>query len=465
MIKFASRRLWPVLALAVAVLPALSGYDPDAAAQAQLLTKSAVLQFDKHLQELGTATYQQFKGVAGARVASEAHFNEMKEHLQNLYKGMKVSHSFIGHDGHTVDVVAIDQQPSLRHPLLKNHKVQHTAPTVQLTPKAAGAQKNPNNIQGLPTHLAKGMKDSQGNEMYSPPGSIAIRRLTLAELTKFGSLKEYFQKSIAGSRHPLAKPALQKPDAPGTTSHRYAYTYQTVNNFGGSSWLNLWDPTPASHEFSLSQHWYSGGNPLQTVEGGWQVYPDKYGHSRPVLFIYWTADNYNKTGAYNLDSPGFVQVNHSFVIGGAWSKYSTTGGTQWGFKMIWYRDPANGNWWLFLQGAGDQVAVGYYPRELFGSGQMSKYATEITYGGEVTGTADKSGQTYTGQMGSGAFANTGWQHAAFHKDIYYFPTGGNSAWANLTGVQTNPSLYTVDVHNTGGGNWGTYFYFGGPGGK
>jgi hypothetical protein len=314
------------------------------------------------------------------------------------------------------------------------------------------------------------MKDIHGHEMHPPKGTIPIRRLTLAELTKFRTLKEYFQKHHGGSSHPkfhlkststsLESPRGTEESSRGTAViHRYAHAYQTVNNIGGSSWMNLWDPTPTNNQFSLSQHWYTGGDPVQTIEGGWQVYPAKYGHSKPVLFIYWTADGYNNTGAYNLDSPGFIQTNSSWVIGGAWNNYSTDGGTQWGFRLAWYRDSSNGNWWLYIQGGGNNLeAVGYYPKALYNNGQMSKFATEIDYGGEVTG------QTATGQMGSGKFANTGWQHAAFHKEIYYFPTAGGSAWSKLTGSQATPKLYTIDVHNTGGGDWGTYFFFGGPGG-
>src|SRR5207249_7804207 len=101
----------------------------------------------------------------------------------------------------------------------------------------------------------------------------------------------FFQKHHGGANHRLMKTALQtavlktdvlkneilKPEAAGTL-HRYAHAYQNVNNYGGASWLNLWDPTPTNHQFSLSQQWYVGGSPVQTIEGGWQVYPDLYGH-------------------------------------------------------------------------------------------------------------------------------------------------------------------------------------------
>ena len=37
--------------------------------------------------------------------------------------------------------------------------------------------------------------------------------------------------------------------------------------------------------------------------------------------------------------------------------------------------------------------------------------------------------------------------------------------ANFMTAVRNTAYYTVDVHNKTGSNWGTYFYFGGPGGK
>jgi hypothetical protein len=454
------RSSWLALTIAAALVLAVIGVSPpDADAQPRPKPAAATLRFEDHRKQLHEATHEQYKHLPGVKVASAAHFNEMKAHLLRMHKDLKVTHTFLGHDGHPVDVVAIDHQPSLRHPLLKHHKVQHTPPHLRLAPKADKGKHLSTKVRPLPPHLAKGMKDQHGHEMYAPAGHIAVRRLTLAEMVKHRTLHDFLQKhgGKASQRGEL-KPELV--DAGGTT-HRYGHAYQGVANLGGASWLNLWAPAPVDHGFALSQVWYTGGSPLQTLEGGWQVYPDKYGHNKPVLFIYWTADGYNKTGAYNLDSPGFIQVNNSFVIGGAWNQVSSDGGAQWGFRLVYYRDPATGNWWLYIQGAGELTAIGYYPKELYGDGQLSRYATEIDYGGEVTGNSGTP--VITGQMGSGQSASAGWQHAAFQKEIYYFPTSGNSAWANLTGDADTGSGYSVDVHDEAADptTWGTYFFFGG----
>jgi len=243
----------------------------------------------------------------------------------------------------------------------------------------------------------------------------------------------------------------------GASTHRWAWGEQTVDNNGGDSRLNVWKPNPKPGEFSLSQHWYVGGSgdSTQTVEGGWQVYPGKYGTSNPVLFIFFTPDNYS-SGCYNLDCAGFVQVNNSWVLGGSLSPVSTDGGTQYIIRMQWQL--YKGNWWLFVQGAGSYIAVGYYPGPIFKGGQMSKNAQVVKYGGETA--SDGSGNA--GQMGSGKFANTGWSHAAYQRTIYYIDTSFVGRWTNLSAHQPTSSCYTIDMHNNTGGSWASYFYFGGP---
>lgn len=241
-------------------------------------------------------------------------------------------------------------------------------------------------------------------------------------------------------------------------THRWAWGEQSVNNKGGDSRLNVWKPDPSPGVFALAQHWYVGGSgaSTQTVEGGWQVYPGKYGTNSPALFIFFTPDNYS-SGCYNLDCSGFVQVNNAWVLGGALSPQSSDGGTQYIIRMQWQL--YNGNWWLFVQGSGDYIAVGYYPGSVFNRGQMSKNAQVVKYGGEVASTDSSS---KTGQMGSGKFANTGWSHAAYQRTIYYIDTGLTSHWTNLSSNQTDSSCYTIDMHNNTSGSWATYFYFGGP---
>jgi hypothetical protein len=421
--------------------------------------------FDAFRKELAQAKYEDYKGKPGVRVAGEAEFNKMKAYLVDYYKNLPVTHTFVEHGGGHVDCVAIDKQPGAVAEVKRGHKLQLAPPALPGVPKFATDKKMPTDMQGHAAHTRQGHKDRFGNEMHCPAGSVPIRRMALADLTRHAKLTDFLQKHH--SSYPRAKAGAkcgpeEMAEVLGdpTAGHRYAAVMQKVDNVGGSSWLSLWRPVPTPYQFSLSQQWYAGGDPLQTVEGGWVVNPATYGHSLPVLFIYWTADNYQTTGAWNLTGPGFIQVSNAFVIGGTWSTWSTPSGPQWGFQMAWHRDPTTGNWWLFLKGAGNLVPVGYYPRSLFGNGQMSKYATQITFGGEVTGAPA------TGQMGSGGYAKDNWLGAAFQKEIYYFPTTGGSQWGFFTDppILTNPDFYTLDLF-INFGNWGTYIFFGGPGGK
>lgn len=375
----------------------------------------------------------------------------MRQHILNKYDGIDVQHSYLDEAGQVWDCIPIEQQPSLR-----GSQVGVATPTDLPTSEQE--------VQELETrgHLIEpqdcpGQTDRLGNEMSCPSGTIPMRRVTLSEMARFRTLRDFFQKAPDGGQHPRLSGARARL----AESHKYAHASQFVKNIGGESRVNIWQPainTGATQIFSLSQHWYSGGSgsSLQTVECGWQVYPGKYGNANANLFIYWTADNYNKTGCYNLDCSAFVQTNPRWRLGGHLRPVSTTGGEQreipFSFRL------SKGNWWLYLQDEVAIDAVGYYPTSLFRGGQLATNATDIDYGGETYGTTSWS------PMGSGAFAKEGYRKAAYQTNIRYYPPGSNnSKEASLTASQTSPSCYTIDVSNSTSRK--EHFYFGGPGGS
>src|SRR5262249_5336726 len=157
-----------------------------------------------------------------------------------------------------------------------------------------------------------------GNRMHAPDGTIPMRRLTIENLARFETLHQFFRKSPFGSALPpqasgaelgeasrgaalggvnlrgadlrgadlrgadlrgtdLRGAALGDADLAGNglsaaplapspvppeiaATHRYAHSAQNVDNRGGHSYLNIWDPPIGANQiFSLSQHWYSGG--------------------------------------------------------------------------------------------------------------------------------------------------------------------------------------------------------------
>lgn len=442
--------------LATGVLAGTPGASASASTPATVAkpaTTAAFVPFSAFIRATAGAQYQPHSAAA---VPNAAAFDQMRSYILATYRGVKVAHSYV-FGGSYFDCVTILSQPTVRD--LGVRKV--------AAPPAAAPAMGRQTGRALASPLTLGLSDSYGNAVSCPTGTIPMRRISLGQMTAFPTLAAYLAKSPAGRRSgaqipPAGRrsgaqipPAGPRPGAqiqPGGP-HRYGVGYQYVANYGGNSWLNLWNP---SGDFTLSQQWYSNGSGsgTQTVEGGWIHYPAKFGNSA-VLFIFSTPDDYT-SGCYDLECSGFVQTNSSVALGGAFTNYSTPGGTQWGFSLQWKY--YNGNWWMYYQGS----AVGYYPGSVFGGGPMATSSSLIEYGGETY-----TDGTIWPQMGSGAFADAGWAIAAFQKTIFYISQnapGGTGAWAILAPVVTNPDCYTINVVNwPNDSGWGTYFYFGGPG--
>jgi hypothetical protein len=418
--------------------------------------KTAFVSLREAMQKARSSRYAEYEGRRGVRVESEKAFDEMLKYLLDRYEGVDVVSSFML-DNRYVDCVKIETQPSVRQQHIREIAKPPASSAFERTQRRPGLGQ----YRYAESPLKRGLKDRFGNPVSCREGTIPLQRITLDMLVRYPTLHDFFRKVPRGRGVPTPprKKSEFLPDWEDT--HLHAYGYQDVTNFGGNSWLDLWNP---SGDFSLSQQWYvggSGGN-TQTVEGGWQVLADKYDTDKAVLFIYWTADDYQNTGCYNLDCSGFVQTNSNWYLGGTWDHYSTTGDGQWGFEMQWKL--FSGNWWLFLKGPGSYEAVGYYPTSIYNGGQLTRNATTIEYGGEV---ARKSGDVWP-QMGSGAFASAGWQFAAYQHTIFYIPRDeddGVGVWASLTAVnEALTRCYTINyVSANAGSSWGTYIYFGGPG--
>lgn len=392
------------------------------------------IEFSSFLEKTSTLNYEALQTPEGVHIAEEDELEKMRQHIFNTYEGIDVQHSYLDEVGQVWDCIPIEQQPSLRG----SQAGVAMPPDLPLDRET----KEPERDRLIKTHARPGQTDKLGNEMSCPSGTIPMRRVTLYEMARFRTLRDFFQKAPGGGQHPRLS-----GDKAGLQTHRYAHAYQSVWNMGGRGIISIAYPkvnTEASQIFSLSQHWYAGGSGsnLQTVECGWQVYPQKYKNFYPIYFIYWTPDNY-QTGCYNLECAAFVQTNGLYHLGKpvpAWNEMT------FGYYLH------EGNWWLF----GGKNPIGYYPISLFNNGQMAFNATEIDFGGETTGIS-----TWP-PMGTGVFANKGYTEAAYQRNICYYPAGSNILkTASLTADQPSPSCYTIDVFNNG---WGEYFYYGGPGG-
>lgn len=206
--------------------------------------------------------------VAGANYATPAAKN-MRDYVLDLYNGVRVSHSY-QFDGAYFDCADAMSQPTVRDLGLKK----------LATPPDAGATGADNNAKGTTSPLRLGLTDAFGNAVSCKAGTIPMRRLNLDQMTKFPSVQAYLGKTPDGVVSDGAS-LLANP-------HRYAARRQYLTNYGGSSWINLWNP---SGEFTLSQQWFGtgSGTTTQTVEGGWVHYPGKFGNNA-VLFIFSTPD-------------------------------------------------------------------------------------------------------------------------------------------------------------------------------
>jgi hypothetical protein len=271
-----------------------------------------------------------------------------------------------------------------------------------------------------------------------------MRRLTLDLLSKFSSLAAFFSK----------RP--EQLGGQGYAAHQHAFSQQATGNYGGGSILNIWDP---SGDFTLSQQWYIGADYNQTCEVGWVHEPQRWGNTS-VLFIYFTNNNYAPgSGCYNLDCAGFVQIDHSVALGTPLPEYSKFGDDQQEVQII--VELIEGDWWVYAFGK----YVGYYPTSVYHGGFMASGAKYSTFGGETLAITDLNEWP---QMGSGRWPQEGFKYAAYQRNISYVKTDGSrqEIWSTLKCSTEDSTCYNIVCTDYfDGSNWGSYFFYGGPGGK
>ncbi|XP_042488831.1 uncharacterized protein LOC122068981 [Macadamia integrifolia] len=193
-------------------------------------------------------------------------------------------------DGSVIDCVDIYKQPAFDHPLLRNH-------TIQMRPTA------------YPDGINMNTPAINITKVICPEGTIPILRTQPFE-TKLGRKSLNFEH-------------------PQVSGHEHAVVYLTGKYLGAHASINVWQPnvrTPApAPEFSLSQIWVISDNSQNraTAEAGWMVFPAFFKDSQTRFFLYWTDDNYQQTGCYNLNCPGFVQTNKHFALGSVIKPVST----------------------------------------------------------------------------------------------------------------------------------------------
>ncbi|XP_077228982.1 protein neprosin-like [Tasmannia lanceolata] len=376
----------------------------------------------------------------------------IQSHLDNINKpGVKTIES---PDGDIIDCVPRHRQPALDHPLLKHHKIQRVPPRRPRLGKTQELRNYNKTDQGL-----RGAWQTWHQSGGCPKGTIPVRRSSLNDVLRAKSLYHYGKKQRS---LPLAR-SSEAPDVVSGNGHEHAIAYTGASQevYGAKATINVWDPSiQVVNEFSLSQIWIlSGsfdGSDLNSIEAGWQVSPELYGDSRPRLFTYWTSDAYEATGCYNLLCAGFVQTHNRIAIGAAISPVSSFSGNQFDITLLIWKDPKLGNWWL---GFGDNTLIGYWPTEIFT--HLGDHASMVEWGGEVVNTRSNGEHTST-QMGSGHFAEAGFGQSSYFRNLEIVDSDNSlSSVESISTLAENTNCY--NIKNSYNNEWGTYFYYGGPG--
>ncbi|KDP40819.1 hypothetical protein JCGZ_24818 [Jatropha curcas] len=298
-------------------------------------------------------------------------------------------------DGDVIDCVDIYKQPAFSHPLLKNHKI-------QLKPSSYPG--------GIMTSNNSVLFQEWNKKGKCPKGTIPI----------------HAQVSADGG-----------------------------NFLGAQARLNVWNPATFGTEVSSAQIWVVAGRDqgLNFIQAGWKV---NKGEKDTRFYSYWTRDNYQSTGCYNLDCPGFVQTNHRIAFGAAIEPISKYDGPQYSIDITIHKDMKSGNWWLQVHGQ----EVGYWPPSILTS--LANRSTLINWGGLVVNFQYHGRHTST-QMGSGLFPGEGFGKASAFWGLGYIDNLGKMRDPeHLMPYVTKPSCYDLKVGKKNK-DFGVHFYYGGPG--
>ncbi|KAL6856153.1 hypothetical protein ACP4OV_018955 [Aristida adscensionis] len=369
------------------------------------------------------------------------------KHLTRLNKAPVAS--IESPDGDIIDCVHISNQPAFDHPFLKNHTIQIRPayhPEGLYDESKVSSQQNAQPIVQMWHQNGK-----------CPENTIPIRRTKKEDVLRASSIRRYGKKRHRSAPNPMSV----DPDMLNESGHQHAIAYVEGDKYyGAKATINVWQPKiEQANEFSLSQLWILGGSfgqDLNSIEAGWQVSPDLYGDNNTRLFTYWTSDAYQATGCYNLLCSGFIQINNQIAMGASIFPISNYGRSQYDINILVWKDPKEGNWWLQF---GNNYVLGYWPSFLFS--YLADSASMIEWGGEVVN-SEPDGSHTTTQMGSGHFPEEGFGKASYFRNIQVVDSTNNLKAPRGVGSFTEQSN-CYDVQNGNNGEWGTYFYYGGPG--
>ncbi|KAK2453589.1 hypothetical protein QL285_001255 [Trifolium repens] len=303
--------------------------------------------------------------------------------------------------GYIVDCVDINKQPAFDHPLLKNHKLQRR-PIFHMKNEKICAKNSP-------TNLIFGFEKEE-----CPTGTVPIRRTTKDDLIHSKSL---WNNSILNSNSVDRHVAIVSPLEPGPY-------------YGVSGTTSIYGPKITIAQ-SSSSHLY-----IQSGDG------------TNKIIVGWHSDNFGKTGCYNIQCPGFVQVHSQYHLGEALPNVSVYGGPIYDLPINIFQ--GNNKWWVMIH----NKAVGYFPVSLFPN---LKAADQVGWGGGTIAIDAPSPP-----MGSGYFPDGNPYHSCYFKNIAYKNAieSGDLRPNKVQEIRDVPNCYRVKYQSND-----YSLLFGGPGGS
>ncbi|CAN1294798.1 hypothetical protein LINPERPRIM_LOCUS22599 [Linum perenne] len=351
---------------------------------------------------------------SAARLYSDSkHRLDVHKHLNRLNK--PPLNSVQSPDGDIIDCVPMSSQPAFDHPYLKDHKIQMRP---SFHPEGLFDDNKVASESKARTNPIKQLWHTNGK---CAEGTIPIRRTKKEDVLRASSVKRYGKKK----HRTIPKPKSAEPDLINQSGHQHAIAYvQGDKYFGAKGTIN--------------------------------VSPDLYGDNNTRLFTYWTSDAYQATGCYNLLCSGFIQINSEIAMGASISPVSGYRNSQYDISILIWKDPKEGHWWMQF---GNDYVLGYWPSFLFS--YLADSASMIEWGGEVVNT-EPDGQHTSTQMGSGHFPEEGFGKSSYFRNIQVVDESNNLKAPKGLGTFTEQSN-CYDVQTGSNGDWGHYFYYGGPG--
>ncbi|CAO1945120.1 unnamed protein product [Urochloa humidicola] len=299
--------------------------------------------------------------------------------LQQVHSGLHVdaediSKTIKSKNGVVIDCVYIHKQPTLKHPLFKDHKVQvykDSAATRPIGRRLGGF------VDGTRPSPVMQVEQEWHRSGSCPEGTVPIRRLpkttvkpAATNLTVIPSL------SPSALRH---RDNVMLDDSTNSARNEFAVAYGLDGPYhGASALLPSLRPTKIEPQdlsatslliaATVNRDWISdhprGNFPPDTtnqIAVGLAASKSTFGNDDPNLFVYYTTDD-GKSYCLNLDCPGFVQTNNqialgtSFINGGSSKTYDGVPYVAVSIHIV----PGQQQWWVTVNG----TAIGYFPQLL-----------------------------------------------------------------------------------------------------